>query len=63
MTLERLPAADINAELANAREVAGNLGGMAWSDGAPARRFSIVFECTGVQSCVQTSIYVSSPMF
>ncbi|KAK5258883.1 hypothetical protein LTR40_007020 [Exophiala xenobiotica] len=35
------------------------MGDLIWPDTGPAGRFSIVFECTGVPSCVQTSIYAA----
>jgi L-iditol 2-dehydrogenase len=59
LTVQRLSASNIEEELANARTLAQALGDLTWPVGDSAGRFSIVFECTGVPSCVQSSIYVS----
>lgn len=62
MIVERQVAINIEEELANARALARNLGDLVWPDGGSAGQFSVVFECTGVPSCVQSSIYVSGPL-
>lgn len=50
---------DTNQEkLSIAREVAIELGGQAWNDGSKLGKIPLVFECTGVESCLQASIYV-----
>ncbi|KAK5214072.1 hypothetical protein LTR41_000264 [Exophiala xenobiotica] len=59
LTVERRVATNIEEELANARALARDMGDLIWPDTGPAGRFSIVFECTGVPSCVQTSIYAA----
>lgn len=60
LIVQRRAATNIEEELANARTLASEIGDLKWPEGTPARKFSIVFECTGVPSCVQSSIYVSS---
>jgi len=35
------------------------IGEVRWPDGTPVSKVNIVYECTGVASCVQASIYVS----
>lgn len=50
----------IESRLSIARDLALEIGKLKWSSGQEVGRFDYVFECTGVESCVQTSIYVSS---
>ena len=59
LTVKRRVATNIEEELRNARALANDIGDLTWPDGGVAGKFSIVFECTGVPSCVQSSIYVS----
>ena len=44
-----------------AASTAREIGELKWPDGTAVSRANIAFECTGVPSCVQTSIYVSKP--
>lgn len=55
----RRTATSIDEEMANARRLASDIGAVQWSDGMTIGKFQVVFECTGVPSCVQTSIFVS----
>lgn len=52
--------ATIEENLAIARELAAEVGRRTWPDGKPVGRVQKTFECTGVESCVQTAVYVSS---
>ena len=63
LTVERRVATNIEEELANARALARDIGDLIWPESGSAGRFSIVFECTGVPSCVQSSIYVSGALY
>jgi L-iditol 2-dehydrogenase len=60
LVVRRRTATNIQEELENAQSFARDIAALAWPGGRQAGRFSIVFECTGVPSCVQASIYVSS---
>lgn len=62
LAVERQLATNVEEELANAQAFARDIAVLSWPDGGLAGRFSIVFECTGVPSCVQSSIYVSSQL-
>jgi L-iditol 2-dehydrogenase len=42
-----------------ARATAAEIGELKWSDGEPIGRVQRIFECTGAESCLQSSIYVS----
>lgn len=44
-----------------AREVAQKVGALQWEDGTGIGQVQRTFECTGVESCLQASIYVSIP--
>ena len=50
---------DPQEQLRAARSIASSLGGIKYDDGAEVGRSDFVFECTGVEICVQSSIYVS----
>jgi len=52
-------AASGEESLMLAKDLAQDLGSLTWPDGSPTRRFSNTFECTGVPSCVQSSIYAT----
>lgn len=55
---------DIDENLEIARETAKTISEMKGSNGEAVAEVDVVFECTGVPSCVQASIYVSfSPSF
>jgi L-iditol 2-dehydrogenase len=45
--------------LSNAKTMALEIGKLSSPEGGDVGRFDHVFECTGVESCVQASIYVS----
>lgn len=45
-------------KLGIAREVAEDIGKLSWPQGGEVGRLDVVLECTGVETCVQTSIYV-----
>ena len=53
--------ADIDEDLAIARTLADQIGSQTWPTGESAGKVNVTLECTGVPSCVQTSIYVSLP--
>ena len=40
--------------------VVAEVGEMRWPDNTPICKVDIAFECTGIASCVQASIYVSA---
>lgn len=50
----------IESCLSHAKHLAQEIGKLKWPGGEEVGRFDCVFECTGVESCVQTSVYVSS---
>ena len=56
-------ASSIEEKLAVAKDVASNIGQLQWPGGELVKRPDFVFECTGVESCVQASICVSRPLF
>lgn len=49
---------DIQEDLANARTLADEIGAQVWPGGGNVGKLQVTFECTGMPSCVQTSIYV-----
>jgi len=51
----------IEEQLDIAKEVAAEVGKLSKESGGEIGEVDAVFECTGVPSCVQASIYVSSP--
>jgi L-iditol 2-dehydrogenase len=53
----------VEEKLAIAQELARQIGDVPWPDGTKAGKADNTFECTGVESCVQTSIFVRSPPF
>ena len=55
--LKRGNTTEENLEIA--KETAGEIGKITKLSGAPVGEVDAVFECTGVPSCVQASIYVS----
>jgi L-iditol 2-dehydrogenase len=52
---------DIESKLLAAQEVASFAKDKALINGKPVGEFDAVFECTGVEACVQASIYVRHP--
>ncbi|BCS27735.1 NAD(P)-dependent alcohol dehydrogenase [Aspergillus puulaauensis] len=46
-------------KLGIAREVAEEIGKLSWPQGGQVGRLDVVLECTGVETCVQTSIYAA----
>ncbi|KAL2847794.1 chaperonin 10-like protein [Aspergillus pseudoustus] len=50
---------NIEEKFALARAVATEIGKREWSTGEPVGKFEVVLECTGVESCVQASIYAA----
>lgn len=52
-------AGDVEEQMSNARRMAQEICSLPLPDGSPVGRFPVVFECTGVSSCVQSSIFVS----
>jgi L-iditol 2-dehydrogenase len=50
----------IESRLLVAKNLAIQIGKQQWPEGEEVGQVDHVFECTGVESCVQTSIYVSS---
>ena len=55
----RRNATDIEGHLANAQLLSSEIASLKWPSGGQVDKLSVTFECTGVPSCVQTSIYVS----
>lgn len=53
---------NVEEALAHACELANDVGSQVWPDGGGVGKLHTVFECTGVPSCVQASIYVSFPL-
>lgn len=51
---------DAQERLDQAKEMASTICEVKDRDGAPVGRSDYTFECTGVESCVQASIYVST---
>lgn len=49
----------LEEKLVIARQTAGEIAELKWPDGQAVGRVQTTFECTGVESCVQSSIYVS----
>lgn len=49
----------IEEKLSIAKDTAEDIGKVEWKDGMPIGQVDRVFECTGVESCLQASIYVS----
>lgn len=52
----------IDDQLDHARECASTIGELQWRDGTPVGKPSVTFECTGVPTCVQMSIYVGTSL-
>ena len=48
-------------EMDIAMSTAHEISDLRWPDGTGVSKVSVVFECTGVASCVQASVYVSKP--
>ncbi|KAH8710064.1 chaperonin 10-like protein [Phaeosphaeriaceae sp. PMI808] len=53
--------ATIEEQLAIAKDVAADIAKISKQDGTPIGEVDAVFECTGVPSCVQASIYATRP--
>ena len=53
--------ATLEEKKAIARETAKSIGEVKWRDGEMVGQVQRTFECTGVESCLQASIYVSRP--
>ncbi|PKS05486.1 hypothetical protein jhhlp_008864 [Lomentospora prolificans] len=53
--------ADINEDLRLAKESAQRYGGVNSIGGGAIGEYDAVFECTGVQSCLQTAIFATRP--
>jgi len=51
----------IESCLSIAKDLALEIGKLKWPGGEEVGQFDHIFECTGIESCVQTSIYVSFP--
>jgi L-iditol 2-dehydrogenase len=59
-TVPRKRGDTVEEKLAIARETAALVGEVRRADGEKAGEVDAVFECTGVESCLQTAIYVRS---
>ena len=58
--VERQMEGTIEEKLAQSKDIAKKAGrAYHWGSLEPIEEFDVVFECTGVESCVQTAIYVS----
>ncbi|KAF3002214.1 hypothetical protein E8E14_001700 [Neopestalotiopsis sp. 37M] len=58
--VKRPKALDPTNKMAVAKETAEQIARMDWPDtGSRVGRLQVVFECTGVQSCIQTSFYAT----
>lgn len=51
----------IEDKLAFAKQVAASVTAVTAKDGSPIGEVDAVFECTGVESCLQASIYATRP--
>ncbi|CAM1510977.1 Fc.00g084900.m01.CDS01 [Cosmosporella sp. VM-42] len=51
--------ADLKEKLDIARDTAKEISGQTWPDGKSVGKVDATFECTGVESCVQTSVYAT----
>ncbi|MCJ1288542.1 hypothetical protein MMC34_000070 [Xylographa carneopallida] len=51
----------IEEKLAIAKETASNISQTEITMGNPVAEVDVVFECTGVESCVQAAIYITKP--
>ncbi|MCJ1433037.1 hypothetical protein MMC27_002396 [Xylographa pallens] len=51
----------IEEKLAIAKETASSISQTAATTGKPIAEVDVVFECTGVESCVQAAIYITKP--
>ncbi|KAL2832601.1 chaperonin 10-like protein [Aspergillus cavernicola] len=49
----------LEENLGVAKEVAVEIGKLSWPQGSEVGRFDVVLECTGVETCVHTSIYAA----
>ncbi|KAI9695303.1 MAG: hypothetical protein M1820_008710 [Bogoriella megaspora] len=52
---------DIDEHLTIAKDTAAAIGGLSRTDGSRVGEVDVVFECTGVPSCVQAAIYATRP--
>ncbi|CAP91271.1 Sorbitol dehydrogenase [Penicillium chrysogenum] len=50
----------VESRLSVAKDLALQIGNQKWPGGEEVRQVDHVFECTGVESCVQTSIYATT---
>ncbi|KIW30554.1 uncharacterized protein PV07_06292 [Cladophialophora immunda] len=57
--VDRRRASNVEEEMANAQALARDIASQNWPEGGPVGKPSITFECTGVPSCVQSSIYAT----
>ncbi|QKX54419.1 uncharacterized protein TRUGW13939_01505 [Talaromyces rugulosus] len=60
-TVEMKRGQTIEEKLDIAKGTAAGIQGLQWSDGSTVGHVDRVFECTGVESCLQGSIYASKP--
>lgn len=49
----------VEEQLSIAKDLASSVASLHWSDGSVVGKVDYTFECTGVESCIQASIYVS----
>ncbi|KAK2594018.1 hypothetical protein QQS21_008280 [Conoideocrella luteorostrata] len=52
-------AASVDDAMSVAKDVAQDMGELQWPHDKTINKFNVVFECTGVASCIQTSIYAT----
>lgn len=50
----------IEEGMANAAQTAREIEELKWPDGSSVSKVNVAFECTGISSCVQASVYVSA---
>lgn len=64
-TVKSRRGATTEEKLSIANDTAVEIASAVWEDGSIVGRVDDIFECTGVESCIQTSIYVSEsqPIF
>lgn len=55
-------ASNPQEQLQMAKQMALSIGEVRYRDGSPVGRSDYTFECTGVESCVQASIYVCTTL-
>ena len=58
VTVDAKRPSSIEEKLEYAKEVASKIGALQWPDKTGVGPLDVTFECTGVETCLQSSIYV-----